>query len=194
VGQMGFFFDMTACIGCKTCQIACNDKNDLGAGVLFRRVVGFEGGKFPNPWVYYVSMTCNHCAEPLCVSSCSTGALYKDGKTGAVLLDGDKCIGCKKCVLACPYGIPQYLETTGRIAKCDMCQDLISAGEEPACTSSCVMRALHFGRLDELKWKYGGTQDVKGLPASSVTNPSILIIPSPEAVANQQSTQNSEKP
>lgn len=182
MAQMGFFYDMTACIGCKTCQIACQDKNDLAPGLLFRRVTGCEGGKFPHPWVYYLSLSCNHCREPLCVSACPTGALYKETRLGAVLIDPDKCSGCRKCRQSCPYGNIYIDEASGKAVKCDMCEGLVAAGEEPACTGSCVMRALRFGPLDEFETKCGGTKDVKALPASSITGPSMVIIPKPEAI------------
>ncbi len=71
--QLGFYYDMTACIACKTCQIACKDKNNLEVGVLFRRLYTFEGGRFPNPWIYHISVSCNHCEDPRCVANCPTG-------------------------------------------------------------------------------------------------------------------------
>jgi len=182
VAQMGFFYDMTACIGCKTCQIACKDKNDLAPGLLLRRVIGFEGGKFPQPWVYYLSLSCNHCSSPLCVSACPTGALYKEAQLGAVLIDQNKCSGCRKCQQSCPYGHIQYNESTGKVAKCDMCRDLIVAGEQPACAGSCVMRALDFGPLDELEKRCKETRPLKNLPNSGLTGPSIVITPKPEAL------------
>jgi len=183
MAQMGFWYDMTTCIGCKTCQVACKDKNNLPAGVFFRRVSGYEGGKFPQPWVYYLSLSCNHCAAPRCVASCPSGALYKETRLGAVLIDPDKCEGCRKCQDSCPYGNVHYLEAAGKAAKCDMCRDLTAAGGQPACASSCVMRALRFGPLEELENQALGTKDVRGLPDCRLTRPSIVIVPEPEAVS-----------
>ena len=173
--QYGFHFDMTACTGCKTCQIAGKDKNDLGPGLFCRRVGCFEGGKYPRPWHYYLSLSCNHCAAPRCVAACAGGALSKDAATGAVLYDPSRCTGCQACVSSCPYGAVQFDTAECRIVKCDMCHDLISAGQEPACTSTCPMRALHFGPLDELRQRYGDARDARGLPDSSLTRPSLLL-------------------
>ncbi|MEA1961395.1 MAG: DMSO/selenate family reductase complex B subunit [Bacillota bacterium] len=172
--QLGFYFDMTKCTGCRTCQIACKDKNELPVGTLFRMVKTFEGGKYPNPWVYHLSMTCNHCADPQCVKNCPTGCRYKREEDGLVLQDMDKCIGCGYCIMSCPYGFPQRLEN-GKVSNCNMCVDLLDQGLNPACVDACMTRALDFGDIDKLKAKYGGTSDLSVLPSSSITNPSVLI-------------------
>lgn len=177
---LGFHFDMTSCIGCKTCEIACKDKNDMPVGVRYRQVHYFEGGKFPKPWLFYLSMSCNHCESPLCVKNCPTGAMSKRAD-GVVVHDREKCIGCRYCTWSCPYGAPQYIEEIGKVGKCDLCADLLDLGQNPACVDACVMRALHFGELEELKEKYGGTRELRVLPDSGLTNPSILITPKPMA-------------
>ena len=176
MGQLGFYFDMTACTSCKTCQIACNDKNNLKTGTLFRNVRGFEGGQYPNPWIYYFSTSCNHCNEPKCAQGCPTGALTKLDN-GIVNHDADKCIGCKYCMWNCPYGVPQYIEETGTISKCDMCLDLISIGQKPTCVDACLMRCLDFGEMEDLKAKYGPdlVNELPILPSASITGPNILI-------------------
>ena len=69
---LGFYFDMTACIGCKTCQIACKDKNDLPLGTLYRNIESYETGEFPKPGAYHLSVSCNHCEKPACVEMCPT--------------------------------------------------------------------------------------------------------------------------
>jgi anaerobic dimethyl sulfoxide reductase subunit B (iron-sulfur subunit) len=179
--QKGFFYDMTTCSGCKTCQIACKDKNNLEVGVNFRKVHYFEGGKYPAPWSYPLSMSCNHCAQPKCVANCPTGALVKRPEDGIVIHHKEKCIGCRLCTWSCPYNAPQYRKQAGKVGKCDFCVDLLDKGEEPACVSACLMRALQFGDIEELKKKYGGTADVRGLPNSTTTSPSISIKPSTHA-------------
>jgi anaerobic dimethyl sulfoxide reductase subunit B (iron-sulfur subunit) len=178
MAQKGFFYDMTICTACKTCQIACKDKNNLEVGVLFRKVYDFEGGKFPTPWVYPLSISCNHCAQPKCVANCPTGALVKRSQDGIVTHSKEKCIGCRLCTWSCPYGAPQYIEKEGKAGKCNLCADLIDRGENPVCVDACVMRALKYGDLEELKQQYGGTADVKGLPDSGITTPSVVIRPS----------------
>jgi len=182
MAQLGFYYDMTACTGCKTCQIACKDKNNLEAGTLFRQVYQFEGGKFPNPWVYNLSIGCNHCAEPKCTKNCPTGALYKREKDGIVMHDPEKCIGCKLCTWSCPYGAPKYIESRGKAGKCNLCADLVDKGEQPACVAACQMRVLEFGDIDELRKKHGDTSAIKGLPESGITKPSLTIKPKKEAM------------
>jgi len=185
MAQLGFYVDMTSCAGCKACQIACSDKNDLDVGILFRQVRGFEGGKFPNPWIYYLSLTCNHCENPKCVKNCPTQALHKL-ENGIVDHDKDKCIGCRFCTWNCPYGAPKFIEELGKVSKCNMCRDLIEQGQNPVCVDACVMRAIEWGDLDELKAKYGSVsvQDLPVLANSSITNPSVLI--KPKTVAFQK--------
>lgn len=173
--QLGFYYDMSTCIGCRVCQIACKDKNNLKVGVLYRRVYDQESGKYPNPRMDHFSIGCNHCADPKCIKNCPTGALSKREKDGIVLHDRNKCIGCKMCVWSCPYGAPQYKEDEGKVGKCDLCVDLLDKGEKPACVSACVMRALDVGEIGELRKKYGTVADAKGLPDSGITHPSITI-------------------
>ncbi|MBE3598443.1 MAG: dimethylsulfoxide reductase subunit B [Limnochordaceae bacterium] len=180
MGQLGFYVDMTACIGCRTCQIACKDKNDLAIGVLYRRVYAFEGGKYPRPWLYHLSVGCNHCEAPRCVANCPTGALSKR-PDGLVVLDKARCIGCRYCVWSCPYGAPQYIEEEGRIGKCDGCADLVDQGLDPACVDACPMRAIEFGDIEKLRAKHGGTDRVRGLPDPNLTHPAVTITPKPEA-------------
>ncbi|MEL1135697.1 4Fe-4S dicluster domain-containing protein [Desulfitobacterium sp. THU1] len=179
MSRLGFYFDMERCIGCKTCQVACKDKNNLDIGILFRKVTSFETGVYPKPGTYHFSGTCNHCADSKCLKGCPTGALYyADDQT--VQHDKNKCIGCRYCVWNCPYGVPQFIEESGTISKCDSCKDLRDKGENPACVDACIMRCLEFGDLDELAKKHNTSvlvQDLPILPSSSVTDPSLLIKP-----------------
>lgn len=182
MAQLGFYYDMTACIACKTCQVACKDKNDVKVvGPMFRRVETFEGGKYPKPWVYHLSMACNHCANPKCVENCPTGALSKREKDGLVVQDRSQCIGCRYCTWACPYGAPQYLEEIGRVGKCDGCANLVDKGQNPACVDACGMRVLEFGDIEALRKKYGDTPNLVVLPDSSITSPSLVIKPNAQA-------------
>lgn len=156
--QYGFYFDMTLCAGCRTCQIACKDKNRLGAGALYRRVRSFETGEFPHPGIWHLSVSCNHCDHPACAAACPVGRIVKDGETGLVVCDARvPCLGkgCQRCVRACPCGHPVYIPARGEVGKCDACFDLLREGGSPACVDSCMMRALKFGPVDELTEKYG---------------------------------------
>jgi anaerobic dimethyl sulfoxide reductase subunit B (iron-sulfur subunit) len=182
--RLGFYFDQKACIGCRTCQIACKDKNDLPVGVIYRRVHSFEVGAFPDPCVYHYSASCNHCENPACVAGCPTGAMHV-ADDGTVVHDDSRCIGCQYCVWNCPYSVPQYRSDAGVVGKCDACADLRAAGGNPACVDACVMRCLEFGPLDELMEKHAGedlTDKLTILPDSSKTNPSLLVNPRPAAL------------
>lgn len=176
MSRKGFYFNMQLCIGCKTCQIACKDKNNLGTGIIFRRVKSFETGVYPQPGIYHYSGSCNHCTEAKCVKGCPTGAMhYSDD--GTVQHDADVCIGCRYCIWNCPYSVPQYREDKNVVGKCDSCRDLRDAGQNAACEDACLMRCLKFGDLDELQKEYGANlvSDIAILPSSSATKPALLI-------------------
>lgn len=179
--QKGFYFDMTVCVGCKTCQVSCKDKNNSPIGTLYRTVHTIEGGKFPRPWIYFLSVACNHCDNPRCVQNCPTGACQKRAEDGLVWIDANVCIGCKYCTWSCPYGAPQYIEEEHHSGKCNGCYDLTATGGNPICVDACLMRALEFGPIDELKKKHPDAVAVATMPDSSLTHPNILIKAKPEA-------------
>ena len=187
--QLGFHINLERCNGCLTCQIACKDKNDLPMGCLYRQVHEIAGGGYTevnnvvkaNVFAYWIPMSCNHCKDPMCVKNCPTGAMQKRPEDGIVFVDQSKCIGCQYCVCSCPYDAPQYDPDKGKTGKCDLCKDLLSQGEQPACVAACPMRALDFGPMEELKQKYGGVERVKGLPEPNLTKPSLLITPHRDA-------------
>jgi len=183
--QLGFYFNSDICVGCKACQIACKDKNQLPVGVIWRKVVEYGGGSWvPRDGVlvprdvfgYFLSISCNHCEMAPCVEVCPTGAMFK-AEDGTVQIDEKKCIGCRYCEWVCPYGAPQFNEEAGVMTKCNFCQDLIAKGEQPACVSSCPMRALDFGEIDALRSKYGGTAEIEPLPVWGITKPALVISP-----------------
>lgn len=174
--KKGFYFDQKSCVGCRTCQIACKDKNDLGIGLFFRHVFSYETGDYPLVKTFHYAATCNHCDDPACVAVCPNQATYIDEEDGTVQHDDEKCIGCEYCVKACPYGHPQYMKELGVVHKCDACIGLRSVGEKPACVASCPMRALDFGPIDELRAMHPDAVDkITILPDPSQTNPSVAI-------------------
>lgn len=182
--QLAFFFDSNSCSGCKTCQIACKDKNDLPLGVLWRRVYEVTGGDWVpcgKVWqqhitAYNLSMSCNHCQEPVCLKNCPTGAISKRDD-GIVEIDPNRCVGCKYCQWVCPYGAPQFNPEKGVMTKCNLCADYVSQGKNPSCVDACPMRALDFGEYNELVEKYGDRGDIFPLPDRGLTQPSILVNP-----------------
>jgi anaerobic dimethyl sulfoxide reductase subunit B (iron-sulfur subunit) len=197
--QIGFYFDASSCTSCKACQIACQDKNNLPAAIAFRHVLQYGGGSWApddsgpglfranDVYSYSVSAACMHCEQPICVEICPTGAITKR-EDGVVLIDKEKCIGCRYCEWACPYGAPQFREDLGVMTKCNFCEDLLAQGQNPACVDACVMRALEFGDLEDLRAKYGDVNAIEPLPSADITNPSLVINPHKHAQASGQGT------
>jgi anaerobic dimethyl sulfoxide reductase subunit B (iron-sulfur subunit) len=187
--RYGFYLDTSSCTGCKACQIACKDKNDLSVGVLWRRVVEVQGGEWmpraeawlTNAFAYFISAACMHCELPICAEVCPTQAIIQR-VDGIVIIDSQRCMGCRYCEMACPYKAPQYDSIHGVMTKCDFCYDLIDAGKSPACVAACQMRVLHFGDINELRAKYGGVDDIYPLPAPNLTRPTLVLTPHPDAL------------
>ena len=175
MAQIGFYYNQKMCSGCKTCQVACKDKNRLNVGTVLREVRSYTTGTYPNVNLYFYSATCNHCDTPACAEKCPVGA-YEKREDGTVVQDPDKCIGCGTCIKACPYGVPREDAEKGCTRKCDGCIELREAGYLPACVEACPYRALDFGDVDELREKYGADL-VTSLPAQGQgdTGPNTLI-------------------
>jgi anaerobic dimethyl sulfoxide reductase subunit B (iron-sulfur subunit) len=185
--QLAFYFDASACSGCKVCSIACKSKNNLPVDITWRKVYEYGGGTWvedpldprfmrPNVYAYAVSVACMHCSNPVCLQVCPAAAITKD-ENGIVEIDADLCIGCRYCQWACPYGAPQFDEEAKVMTKCNMCKDIVAEGEEPYCVASCVNRAMDFGDIEELRAKYGNENAIEPLPPASITHPSLVVTP-----------------
>jgi len=194
--QFAFYVDTSACCGCKVCQVACQEKNDLPTEILWRRVFQYSGGKWmrqgtiyvPNQvFRYYFSTSCQHCQDPLCVKVCPTTAMHKR-EDGIVLIDPATCIGCRYCEWACPYGAPRFDEEKDIMTKCDFCQDLLAKDGRPACVDACVTRCLEFGELDDLRARHGNLDAIEPLPKSDITQPSLVITPHRHAQESGEGT------
>lgn len=186
LAQLGFYINQSLCTGCKACSVACKDKNNSNVGINFRRVSAYEDGVFDKKWsgglapkvtAFYYSISCNHCNNPKCVTTCPTGAIVKNKESGVVTIDQEICQGTQLCIKACPYGAPQYNKQIFKSNKCNFCIDLQEKGETPVCVSTCPMRAIDFGPIDELRKKYGNINQIKGMPSPSITSPNIVITP-----------------
>ena len=166
--QYRFHFDMTKCIGCKCCIVACNEQNGNPADINWRRVGEIEGGWYPDTQRFYLSMGCNHCLEPTCLIGCPVDAYTKDSVTGIVRHSADTCIGCQYCTWNCSYGVPQYNSERGVVGKCDMCYDRMTEGREPACVNACPEGAIQIEIVNSLKWKeeYASSANAPGLPSA----------------------------
>ena len=165
--QYRFHFDMTQCIGCKCCIVACNEQNGNPADINWRRVGEIEGGWYPDTYRLYLSMGCNHCLEPSCLIGCPVEAYTKDPVLGIVQHSAEACIGCQYCTWNCSYGVPQYNPERGVVGKCDMCYGRLTRGREPACVNACPEGAIRIEvvKIDAWKREYSGA-NAPGLPSA----------------------------
>ncbi len=165
--QYRFHFDMTKCIGCKCCVVACNEQNGNPAAINWRRVGELEGGHYPYVQRHYLSMGCNHCLEPSCLAGCPVEAYTKDPVTGVVIHDPATCIGCQYCTWNCSYGVPQYNSERGIVGKCDLCHNRIDDGMAPACVSACPQGAIAIEIVNIADWRRDYlTANAPGLPSA----------------------------
>ena len=173
--RYGMVIDTKRCIGCNTCAVACKVENNLPNNVWWNRAMTIGGthpdtpaGEFPNLNMEFLTLSCQHCENPACVKVCPVGATYKDGDTGVVRQDYDKCIGCRMCMAACPYNARSFnweepvrdvdfnygdaevpVRPRGVAEKCTLCRERTDRGEEPMCVVCCPTHARIFGDLDD---------------------------------------------
>jgi len=175
--RMGFFTDTSVCIGCKACEVACKEWNQvpedgLGlTGMSYDNSVGLSAdtwrhvafieqrkpvadGQDQFRWLM-ASDVCKHCTHAACLDVCPTGALFRT-EFGTVVVQQDVCNGCGYCVPACPYGVIDRRQDDGRAWKCTLCYDRLGAGLEPACAKACPTESIQFGPLDELRDRAAG--------------------------------------
>lgn len=161
--------NLDRCTGCKSCEVACKQENDVVLGSAWNKVLTHTKGTYPNVEQYYLPAMCQQCKDPACVKVCPTGASYKR-EDGIVLIDKEKCIGCRYCMMACPYGVRSFNEEQKVVEKCTLCVHLQAIGEKPACVKNCPSKARLFGDLDDPSSdvskaiKEAGSANVHSLP------------------------------
>lgn len=169
----GMVIDLKLCIGCQSCSLACKQEYGLPRGTYWTKTLIEEVGTYPNVTRVYTPQICNHCEEAPCEKACPTGASYTDKESGVVLVDYDKCVGCRACYVACPYQNRHYLKKgalkgyfpekgltpfekqsyvhfqEGIVTKCTGCIERVNAGKNPACVDGCPTNARKFGDLSD---------------------------------------------
>lgn len=141
-----FDFDKEKCSACGACVLACIDQNEIdikNGQIPFRNVFENEEVKDGHVEYTYASTGCVHCEDAPCVEVCPVGCIVKDEETGLIVCDTSICIGCHRCAMACPYGVPSF-GTDGKMYKCDGCIERVKHGMEPACSRVCPTGALEF--------------------------------------------------
>jgi anaerobic dimethyl sulfoxide reductase subunit B (iron-sulfur subunit) len=169
--QYGIYVDVGRCVQCHACETACKVQNDIEPGVKWRMVVDVWKGQYPAVRNRSMPYACHHCAEPACESACPTGAISKRASDGIVTVDKHRCIGCRSCQLACPFGIPQF-GSDGRMQKCNLCMNRLALGREPACVATCPAEALFFGSMEELN-RLSAEKSGRKLASASLATPGI---------------------
>ncbi len=145
--------DLERCLSCKSCELACAKAHagfeDIVEAILAEvhlvprvRVIAAAGKAVP--------IQCQHCEDAPCVAICPSGALYHDEERGTISAAPEKCIGCKNCILVCPFGAVDWERESASVIKCDLCQDLIAPGEEPFCVTACPTGARRLVQVEEV--------------------------------------------
>jgi len=198
--QYGMVIDLSRCVGCNSCTIACRSEHGTPLGIQFHKIKIYEVGKYPTAKMKFLPMLCMHCHEPPCLTVCPTGATHQR-EDGIMLIDEGKCIGCRYCVLACPYESRQFISDIknyyarnlptpyemlkqegfekGTVVKCNFCVHRLDDGRLPACVETCPAQARYFGDLNDPESEVSGLIADHGgtlLMGELGTKPSVYYI------------------
>lgn len=168
--RYGMLIDLRKCVGCTACSIACKGANATPAGINYNKIKKYEVGTFPNAKMKSIPMPCMHCEDAPCVKVCPSKASIKN-EDGIVTIDASRCMGCRACIIACPYESRQFIWEVGAyyegqnatpfeeqkqgafeegvVTKCKFCRERLEDGEQPACVQTCIASARIFGDLDD---------------------------------------------
>lgn len=202
MSKFGIIVNVDKCVGCHACAIACKEENRVAPGIFYERVHRSES--IEKNVISYFRLSCMHCEDPACMKVCPAKAI-SHGPAGEVLVDHKKCIGCRMCAAACPYGAPMFnadglgekdwfggkmplapaperewvVRTPGKAEHCTLCTHKTSKGEKPACVEACGIGALLFVDWDKLE---GEAKELapraKAMNAAAGTNPKIRYVSS----------------
>lgn len=179
--QKTLVIDLDRCTGCFACEVACKQENHVPLGMHYNKVLSIGPvGTFPDVKQYFLPAVCQVCENAPCVTVCPTGASYR-AEDGQIMINKEKCIGCKLCMAAYPYGARSYNEKTHVVEKCTLCNHLQAVGEEPACVKVCCAKARFFGDIDDPESpvskavKAAGPENVHTLPDSG-NKPTVRYI------------------
>jgi formate dehydrogenase iron-sulfur subunit len=173
------YIDTTTCIGCKACEVACQEWNDLAPvptqqvgtyqtlptlHAQYWNLIRFNERDFDGGLAWLMRKDqCMHCDEPGCLAACPAPGAIVQYANGIVDVNPDQCIGCKYCETGCPFDVPRFSQTTGKMAKCTLCVDRVAVGLEPACIKACPTGCLHFGtKEDMLELAKGRVKQLQG--------------------------------
>jgi Fe-S-cluster-containing dehydrogenase component len=172
--QRFFIFDSSKCFGCYGCVAACANVNGTPEGVLWRALHKLppEAGFSSTRWL---SLACNHCADPPCVAACPSNALVKREEDGVVLHLPERCLGCRYCQMACPFDAIHWDSAAGIVSKCHFCNERLVEGREPACVETCFAGALTQALMEDDRAD-SITSEVPGFSKGDGVEPSIRFI------------------
>jgi formate dehydrogenase beta subunit len=181
------YIDTSTCIGCKACEVACQEWNDLAIVPTqqtgsyqtlptlhpdYWNLIRFNEHDFDGGIVWLMRKDqCMHCDEPGCLAACPAPGAIVQYANGIVDVNPDQCIGCKYCETGCPFDVPRFSATTGKMSKCTLCVDRVSVGLEPACIKACPTGCLHFGTKADMVAL--GNARVAQLKANGFTNAAL---------------------
>lgn len=172
--KLGFLVNCDRCIGCHSCEMACKNEYQHEPYIRWRKVYPLQEDAFGGPAREFASMACNHCEDPACLKACPVRA-YTKREDGVVIHDQQRCIGCRMCMLACPYKVPEFNERAKKVEKCHMCAARLDRGEKPACVAGCPMEAISVIDLNADTGRQA-SRKLTGFPDVSITNPTTRFI------------------
>ena len=196
--RYGMAIDLRICISCNSCTVACKAEHGTQPGVFWGKVLEQESGHYPKVTRLFVPVLCNHCTDAPCVKVCPSGASYTRND-GLVLVDYQKCVGCKACIAACPYdartfvetrkyyfpntpipyGVEELKEAVGVVQKCNLCVPRLDKGDVPACAEVCPTSCRVFGNMENEESELGQLmrrERCVRLLENKGTNPNVYYI------------------